>query len=221
MSGSDFEDDKFAQQRRKMVKEQIVARGIQDRRVIAQMLDIPRHLFVLPEFRSMSYDDSALPLEEKQTISQPYIVALMTDLLRVEPHHRVLEIGTGSGYQTAILSRLAKEVFTIEIVPSLYRVAQEHLKNLGIFNVHYRLGDGTLGWREEAPFDRIIVTAAPSAMPDLLVQQLARNGRMLLPLGMFQQRLIVIEKDEQGRIKRSSHAKVRFVPMTGIAEKAN
>lgn len=215
------EEEKFTRLREKMVETQIVARNIRDQRVIKAMLDVPRHAFVLPEFIDMSYEDSALPISENQTISQPYIVALMTELLDVSPNHRVLEIGTGSGYQTAILSRLAKEVYTVEIIPALYQEASKKLKALGLTNVHFRMGDGTLGWKEEAPFDRIIVTAAPNSIPHYLVEQLNIGGKLLLPLGVFHQRLVLIEKEESGRIKATHSAKVRFVPMTGIAEKSN
>lgn len=215
------EEEKFARLRKKMVETQIVARNIQDRGVIKQMLAIPRHLFVLREFIDMSYDDCALPIEENQTISQPYIVALMSQLLKVKKTHKVLEIGTGSGYQTAILANLAKSVHTIEIVPKLYQQAKKLLDMLGYVNVCFRLGDGTLGWREEAPFDRIIITAAPSSVPHYVIRQLKKGGRMLLPLGIYQQQLVCIDKKENGELTIEKGSRVRFVPMTGIAEQAN
>jgi len=221
MKVSRSEDEKFARLRKKMVETQIVSRNIHCSRVIREMSRVPRHAFVLPEFIDMSYDDSALPISANQTISQPYIVALMTELLDVEKTHRVLEVGTGSGYQTAILSKLAKAVYSVEIVPALFQNAQNVLKSLGCTNVAFRLGDGTLGWQDEAPFDRIIITAAPGSIPHYLVKQLKNNGKLLLPLGIFHQRLVLIEKDDSGKIKTVNCARVRFVPMTGIAEQSN
>lgn len=215
------EEDKFTQLRKKMVESQILTRNIQDLRVIQQMLKVPRHAFVPPEFIAMSYDDSALPISDNQTISQPYIVALMTELLNVEKHHRVLEVGTGSGYQAAILARLANTVCTIEIIPDLSQRAQKILKTIGYTNIFFHIGDGTLGWKEKAPFDRIIITAAPGSIPHYLVEQLKCGGKLLLPLGLFHQRLVLIEKDCDGKISTKNCARVRFVPMTGIAEQTN
>jgi protein-L-isoaspartate(D-aspartate) O-methyltransferase len=214
-------EEKFTRLRKKMVESQILTRNIRDERVIQEMLKVPRHTFVPPEFIALSYDDSALPISDNQTISQPYIVALMTELLEVEKQHHVLEVGTGSGYQAAILARLANTVCTIEIIPTLYQRAQKILKSLGYTNIFFRVGDGTLGWKEKAPFDRIIVTAAPGSIPHYLVEQLKCGGKLLLPLGVFHQRLVLIEKDSEGKINTQNCARVRFVPMTGIAEQTN
>lgn len=221
MNMSRSDEEKYMRWRKKMVETQIINRNIRNKCVIEEMLRIPRHLFVLPEYRDMSYDDSALPITDKQTISQPYIVALMTELLDVSKSHRVLEIGSGSGYQTALLSRLARWVYTVEIIPALYQTAQFNLTRLDCQNISLRLGDGTLGWPAEAPFDRIIVTAAPPSIPHFLVKQLKRGGKLLLPLGVYHQRLVLIEKDAGGKIHASNRARVRFVPMTGVAEQSN
>jgi protein-L-isoaspartate(D-aspartate) O-methyltransferase len=202
-----------------MVETQIVARGVRDPRVLAAMRSVPRHLFVDPAQRSQAYEDHPLPIPGNQTISQPYIVALMTELLELQPHERVLEIGTGSGYQSAVLSQLAKEVYTIEIVPELAQSAAGRLKELRIENVTVREGDGYRGWPEKAPFDGIIVTAAPERIPQPLIDQLAAGGVMVIPVGGFFQELKVFRKSADGRVTERDIIPVRFVPMTGEIEK--
>ena len=205
--------------REKMVRSQIAARGVSEPRVLAAMREVPRHLFVEPEFRKEAYADHPVPIGEGQTVSQPYIVALMTQLLDVGPNDRVLEIGTGSGYQSAVLSKLAKEVDTIEILPALSEKAAARLKELGCENVHFLVGDGYRGWPEKAPFDGIIVTAAPREIPQPLVDQLASKGKMVIPVGDFYQELKVFTKHADGTVSEDDVLPVRFVPMTGEAEK--
>jgi protein-L-isoaspartate(D-aspartate) O-methyltransferase len=202
-----------------MVETQIVARGVRDPRVLAAMRKVPRHLFVDSAQRAEAYEDHPLPIPGNQTISQPYIVALMTELLELKPTARVLEIGTGSGYQSAVLGELAKEVYTIEIVPELAQLAARRLKELGYANVRAREGDGYRGWPEEAPFDAIIVTAAPERIPQPLVDQLAPGGVMVIPVGGFFQELKVFRKSADGRVAERDILPVRFVPMTGEVEK--
>lgn len=200
--------------RAKMVREQLVARDIKDERVLDAMRTVPRHEFVPEGARSDAYDDSPLPIGHRQTISQPYIVALMTQLLEPKLTDRVLEIGTGSGYQAAVLSGLVKEVFTIEIVEPLGRRAAEDLKRLGYRNVLTKIGDGYAGWPEHAPFDSIIVTCAPENVPKPLVEQLAEGGRMVIPVGNAgDQKLFVLEK-RGGKVRERMIVPVRFVPMT-------
>jgi protein-L-isoaspartate(D-aspartate) O-methyltransferase len=202
----------MTQERNEMVRAQIQARGITDERVLQAMRDVKRHLFVPRESAEDAYEDYPLPIGEGQTISQPYIVALMSEELRLEPDDRVLEIGTGSGYQAAILSRLAARVYTIEIVPSLGDAARARLDLLGYDNVEVRIGDGYKGWPEEAPFDAIMVTAAPPEVPQALLDQLADGGRMVVPVGTGYQELLLITK-EKGNISRRVITAVRFVPM--------
>ncbi len=211
--------DPDVERRARMVETQIVARGVRDARVLAAMRDVPRHLFVDPGQRAHAYDDRPLPIAGNQTISQPYIVALMTELLDLQAGERVLEIGTGSGYQSAVLSRLAKDVYSIEIVPELAREADVRLKKLGFGNVTVREGDGYRGWPEHAPFDGIIVTAAPPRIPEPLLDQLAPGGRMVIPVGDFFQELKVFRKDKNGKVTENDILPVRFVPMTGEIEK--
>ena len=208
-----------AGERVRMVETQIVARGVRDPRVLAAMRKVPRHLFVDAAQRSQAYEDHPLPIPGNQTISQPYIVALMTELLELQPGERVLEIGTGSGYQSAVLAELARQVFTIEIVPELARSAGSRLKELGYANVNVREGDGYRGWPEEAPFDAIIVTAAPERIPQPLIEQLAPGGVMVIPVGGFFQELKVFRKSADGRVTEKDILPVRFVPMTGEVEK--
>jgi protein-L-isoaspartate(D-aspartate) O-methyltransferase len=211
--------DDEAERRARMVETQIVARGVRDPRVLAAMREVPRHLFVDPAQREHAYEDHPLPIAGNQTISQPYIVALMTELAEITPGERVLEIGTGSGYQSAVLSRLAREVYSIEIVPELARASGERLRRLGYGNVSVREGDGYRGWSEHAPFDAIIVTAAPDRIPQPLLDQLAPGGRMVIPVGSFFQELKVLSKDKNGKISEKDILPVRFVPMTGEIEK--
>jgi protein-L-isoaspartate(D-aspartate) O-methyltransferase len=205
--------------RTRMVETQIVARGVRDPRVLAAMRKVPRHLFVDPAQRAEAYEDHPLPIPGNQTISQPYIVALMTELLELEPSSRVLEIGTGSGYQSAVLAELSDEVYTIEIVPELARLAASRLKELGYDNVTVKEGDGYRGWPEHAPFDAVIVTAAPERIPQPLLDQLAPGGIMVIPVGGFFQELKVFRKSADGRITEKDILPVRFVPMTGEVEK--
>ncbi|GAB4142382.1 MAG: protein-L-isoaspartate(D-aspartate) O-methyltransferase [Planctomycetota bacterium] len=204
-------------EREAMVREQIEARGIRDPEVLAAMRDVPRHEFVPVAMRSRAYADSPLSIGYGQTISQPYIVAFMTEALGLHPGERVLEIGTGSGYQAAVLARLGCEVYSIEIVEPLAERAAETLRALG-FDVHVRAGDGYRGWPEQAPFDAVIVTAAPGHVPEPLVEQLRPGGRMILPVGEADQELVLIEKTERGT-RRRSLMPVRFVPLTGEAER--
>lgn len=198
-----------------MVERQIESRGVKDPRVLAAMRATPRHLFVPPELRSQAYGDHPLPIGHGQTISQPYIVAAMTELLDIRPESKVLEIGTGSGYQTAVAARLASHVYSIEIVPELARAASALLAKLGIRNVTVREGDGYQGWPEHAPFDRIIVTAAPPEIPAKLIEQLKAGGKMVIPVGKspLDQELLVVDKLPDGKIRQRSVFPVRFVPM--------
>ena len=208
--------DPYTPQRERMVREQIEGRGIHRADVLRVLRVTPRHLFVPEAIRDRAYDDGALPIGSGSTISQPYIVALMTELLAPQKHQRVLEIGTGSGYQAAVLSQLTKQVYTIEIIPDLANLAREKLTRLGYSNVMVRHGDGYLGWPEEAPFDAIIVTAAPAEVPRSLIDQLARGGRLVAPVGVgWAQDLVVIEKRADGTLAKSSVVPVVFVPMRG------
>jgi protein-L-isoaspartate(D-aspartate) O-methyltransferase len=204
--------------RAEMVDAQLVARGVRDRRVLEAMGAVERHLFVPEGRRASAYDDRPLPIGHGQTISQPYVVALMTELAGLGSGSRVLEIGTGSGYQAAVLARIAREVFTIEIVEPLAREAAARLARLGFSNVRVRTGDGWRGWPEEAPFDAVLLTAAPRRIPDALVEQLAVGGRLVAPVGDAVQELIVLEKTASG-VRERRVADVRFVPMTGEAER--
>jgi len=209
-------NEDLEKKRRAMVAEQIEARKVKDRRVLEAMEKVPRHEFVPEKYRPFAYEDSPLPIGEGQTISQPYIVALMTECLNLEGDEKVLEVGTGSGYQAAILSELAGKVYTIEILEPLAKRAEELLKNLGYGNVKVKYGDGYLGWEEYAPFDGIIVTCAPDHIPQPLIDQLAEGGRMVIPVGEvhFTQVLKLIEKRE-GKLSVWNVIPVRFVPMTG------
>lgn len=211
--------DDEAERRARMVETQIVARGVRDPCVLTAMREVQRHLFVDPAQRAQAYEDHPLPIAGNQTISQPYIVALMTELAEVKPNEKVLEIGTGSGYQSAVLSRCAREVYSIEIVPELARASGERLRRLGYGKVTVKEGDGYRGWSEHAPFDAIIVTAAPDRIPQPLLDQLAPGGRMVIPVGSFFQELKVLSKDKNGKISEKGILPVRFVPMTGEIEK--
>ena len=183
------------------------------------MRTVPRHEFVPPKLIKDAYDDNPLPIGERQTISQPYIVAFMTEQLQLSPQDTVLEIGTGSGYQAAILGKIASQVYSIEIVESLTKRAGKVLAKLGYTNVKLRCGDGYKGWPEHAPFDAIIVTAAPDHIPQLLIDQLSIGGRMIIPVGDYFQELVLITKNEDGSISKKNVLPVRFVPMTGEAQK--
>ncbi|HXV12632.1 MAG TPA: protein-L-isoaspartate(D-aspartate) O-methyltransferase [Candidatus Krumholzibacteria bacterium] len=211
-TGAQSEQD-MTEQREKMVDRQIERRGIEDERVLKALREVKRHLFVPPEEISEAYEDHPLPIGHGQTISQPYIVALMTESIEPKATDRVLEIGTGSGYQAAVLSKLVKEVYSIEIVEALGREAAERLKNLGYANVTVRVGDGYKGWPDQAPFDAIVVTAAPPEVPQALVDQLAEGGRMVVPVGTSFQELLLIEKKKGGEVTKHVITAVRFVPM--------
>ncbi len=211
------EEARFFIMRKKMIRVQIERRGIKERSVLNALLAVPRHLFVPAHLKERAYDDGALPIGEDQTISQPYIVAKMTELLDLKGDEKVLEVGTGSGYQAAVLGRLVREVYTIEIVPSLARQAEERLERLGYDNIRVRLGDGYRGWQEHAPFDAVIVTAAPDHVPPKLVEQLREGGRMVIPVGTVNQHLTLLVKDRDG-VKEERVIPVRFVPMTGEAQ---
>jgi len=200
-------------ERRRMVESQLQTRDISSPRVIDAMLTVPRHLFVPEARRAEAYGDFPLPIGSGQTISQPYIVAFMTQALNLEPEHRVLEIGTGSGYQAAVLSTLSAEVYTIEIVPSLAEQARETLSALGYRNVQVRTGNGYLGWPEHAPYDRIMVTAAPDEVPSALLEQLAIGGLMAIPVGTGSQELRILRRTPTGT-ELLDTLPVRFVPMT-------
>jgi len=213
VSGPDPEGD-FKAMREKMVETQIKARGVKDPRVLSALLKVERHLFVPEEYLNSAYSDQPLPIGEGQTISQPYIVALMTELLELKGDEKVLEIGTGSGYQAAILAELAKEVYTIEIIDSLASMANNRLLELGYRNVKVKSGDGYLGWPEAAPFDAIIVTAAPDHIPQPLIDQLKEGGRMVVPVGTYTQELRKIVK-RFGKVETIDVVPVIFVPMTG------
>ncbi|MGQ9817115.1 MAG: protein-L-isoaspartate(D-aspartate) O-methyltransferase [bacterium] len=205
--------------RKQMVEEQVIARGIKDKNVIDAMLKVARHKFVPKEYEKYAYTDGPLPIGEGQTISQPFIVALMTEMLELKGEEKVLEIGTGSGYQAAILSLIAKEVYTIEIIPALAKSAQQRLESLGYKNVYVKSGDGFLGWPESAPFDGIIITCAAPRVPEPLIEQLAEGGRLVMPEGDEWQ-MLVLYKKVNGQLKKTEFIPVRFVPMKGkIQEK--
>jgi protein-L-isoaspartate(D-aspartate) O-methyltransferase len=209
------QDIDFEQARRQMVEEQIEARGVTDPRVLEAMSRVPRHEYVPVRYRAVAYTDTPLRIEFEQTISQPYIVALMTELLRPEPGDRILEVGTGSGYQAAVAAELVAEVYSIEIIPELARSATERLGRLGVSNVFVRSGDGYLGWPEHGPFDGILVTAGAEHIPEPLVEQLKPGARMIIPVGDQSsfQILKVIEKLPGGGVEISDVAAVRFVPL--------
>ena len=201
----------------RMVQEQIQRRGVEDQEVLGAMLAVPRHEFVPDRYREMAYDDQPLPIGEGQTISQPYIVALMTELLELDPDDKVLEVGTGSGYQAAVASHLADSVFTIEILENLADRAEGRLRQLGYRDVIAKQGDGYYGWPEHAPYDAIVVTAAAGHIPPPLVEQLEPGGRMVIPVGgVFQvQQLVLVEKTADGKVTTRSLLPVRFVPLVG------
>jgi protein-L-isoaspartate(D-aspartate) O-methyltransferase len=211
-------DAELARARRKMVDEAIIAAGVKNERVIQAMLETPRHEFVSSTLRAKAYFDMALPIGEQQTISSPFIVAYMTESLDPQPEDRVLEIGTGSGYQAAVLSPLVREVYTIEIVESLGRRAERTLRRLGYKNVHAKVGDGFQGWPEHAPFDKIIVTCSPEKVPDPLVEQLAEGGLMVIPVGERYQQTLYLMRKRNGRLQEEALRPTLFVPMTGRAE---
>lgn len=212
-------DDPLLPARLRMVETQLEAPGrdIRDQRVLNAMRKVPRHEFVPPPYRSEAYEDHPLPIGHGQTISQPYIVAFMTEKISPQPTDRILEIGTGSGYQAAILAELAAEVYSIEIIEPLANFARNNLLRLGYKNVHLRTGDGYLGWPEAAPFDAIIVTCAPNQIPQPLIDQLRDGGRMIIPVGNQVQELILLQK-HGSVLHQQAVLPVRFVPMTGKAQ---
>ncbi|MRR07777.1 MAG: protein-L-isoaspartate(D-aspartate) O-methyltransferase [Deltaproteobacteria bacterium] len=202
--------------RKRMVEAQIVSRGVKDRRLIEAMLKVPRHVFVEEAMAAQAYSDTPLPIGEKQTISQPYMVALMTELLDLSGKEKVLEIGTGSGYQAAILATLADRVYTVERIRPLALKARKALDSLGLLNVNIKISDGTIGWEEEAPFDAIIVTAGAPGVPEKLVEQLAPGGRLVIPVGnQFEQILVRVIKQEDGSLIKEDIAGCRFVKLVG------
>jgi protein-L-isoaspartate(D-aspartate) O-methyltransferase len=213
--GSSFlqQDDRFTSAREKMVTGQIISRGVTDQQTLRAMRKVPRHLFVPEEYIKEAYDDNPLPIGYGQTISQPYIVAFMTEVSKPSADKKVLEIGTGSGYQAAVMAEITDKVYTIEIVPELARESSERLKKMGYTNITGKFGDGYKGWPEHAPFDIVIVTAAPEQIPQPLIDQLAENGRLVIPVGApaSVQELILIEK-KNGKIEKSRLTFVRFVP---------
>lgn len=204
----------YVEQRQQMVQQQIVGRGITDPRVINALLTVPRHRFVPADCTNWAYADEPLPLGQGQTISQPYIVAFMTDAASIPANGRVLEIGTGSGYQAAVLAHLAQEVYSMEILPSLAQRAERTLAQLGYKNVHVKQGNGYEGWAEHAPYDAIVVTAAPPRIPEVLVSQLAMGGKLVVPVGHSSQTLLVITRHLTG-LSTEYTIPVRFVPMVG------
>jgi protein-L-isoaspartate(D-aspartate) O-methyltransferase len=212
MNRSSDEDD-YTALRHRMVEEQLRSRGIEDERVLEAMERVPRHAFVPPGLREMAYSDNPLPIGEDQTISQPYVVAVMTEALAVEPGDRVLEIGTGSGYQAAILAEMGVEVFTVEYHEKLSASARRILERLDYADIHYRIGDGRAGWPEEAPFAGIIVTAAPDTLPQSLADQLKSGGRLVIPIGRWEQDLFVCTRQPNGTLEHERLFAVRFVPL--------
>ena len=214
--GRDQNEERHAAARLRMVEEQLEGRGIRDPYVLSAMAAAPRHVFVDPAFEPRAYEDHALPTAEGQTISQPYIVARMLELARLEPHHRVLEIGTGSGYQTLLLAHMVEKVFSVERYASLLRAAQRRLTQLGVSNVALRHGDGSLGWQEFAPYDRVLVAAAAPHVPDALRAQLNERGLLVIPVGGAQlQHLEVWHRSASGAWESRRMGECRFVPLVG------
>ncbi len=210
--------DIYTSKRQAMVERQIQWRGVKDTLVLNAMRKVPRHEFVPDYLKEVAYSDRPLPIGENQTISQPYIVALMTEYLGLKSGEKVLEIGTGSGYQAAVLAEIAKQVYSIEIIPSLAIAAKKKLQAMGYKNIHVTIGDGYLGLPDQAPFDGVIVTAAPDHIPQPLIDQLKTGGRMIIPVGNYHQELILITKLANGKVKKKSVLPVIFVPMTGKAQ---
>jgi protein-L-isoaspartate(D-aspartate) O-methyltransferase len=206
-------------ERNRLVEELRCDGHIFDERVLSAMNIVPRHLFVPPNMVARAYENCALPIAQGQTISQPFIVAFMAQSLRLKPSDRLLEIGTGSGYNAAVMSLIAREVFTVEIVPELGNASTNLFQTLDYRNIHTRIGDGYEGWPTESPFDAIILTAAPEKIPKVLIDQLAEGGRLIAPVGKNVQKLILLEKDEKGKVSRQHLLDVVFVPMTGMGEK--
>lgn len=210
----------FSAKRVSMVEKDIRARGVKDEKVLGAMLTIPRHLFVDPSLQEKAYNDHPLPIGEGQTISQPYVVALMTEAVALQGGEKVLEIGTGSGYQAAVLAVIARDVYSIEIKKGLFEIARKRLKSLGYGNITVKHGDGYFGWEEQAPFDAIVITASANHVPPPLLAQLKEGGRLIIPLGstVFYQNLTLFTK-AKGKVKIRELGGVAFVPMTGEAKK--
>jgi protein-L-isoaspartate(D-aspartate) O-methyltransferase len=209
------DDGRYARERERMVDEQVAGRGVTDPRVLAAMRRVPRHRFVQEALRARAYGDHPLPIGEDQTISQPFIVGLMTSLLELTGREKVLEIGTGSGYQTAVLAAVARRVCSIERLPRLAERARALLESLGHDNVWIRVGNGTLGWPDQAPFDRIIVTAGGPVIPPPLVQQLAEGGRMVLPVGSSDNQTLTVVDNVGGELRQRTHGECKFVRLVG------
>ncbi len=205
-------EENLKEKRLRMVEEQITARGIKDKRVLAAMEKVPRHKFVPDKIRFHAYNDEPLSIGEGQTISQPYIVAYMTEVLQLEEDIKVLEIGTGSGYQTAILAEIVKDIYSVEIIESLSKKSQIILKELGYTNIKFKIGNGSYGWKEFAPFDAIIVTAAPRSIPQPLQEQLSIGGKLVVPVGETFQDLMLIVRNQKGFTEKKLIS-VRFVPL--------
>jgi protein-L-isoaspartate(D-aspartate) O-methyltransferase len=213
-------EDPLAPARDRMVQRHLVERGIKDKRVLDVFRTVPRHLFIPPDLRGMAYDDESLPIGEGQTITPVFDVAFMTEALQPKPTDKVYEVGTGSGYQASILSRLVKDVYSVEIHPPLGKRAAEVIKSLGYTNIHTRVGDGYTGWPEEAPFDAVIVTCAPTKVPGPLVEQLKEGGRMVIPLGdRYNQAVYLMVKENGKLVQKAKLRPTLFVPMTGKAQK--
>lgn len=211
-------EDQYSNQRKMMVKEQIEDRGIKNPQVLKAMMEVPREKFVPNEYRNYSYQDGPLPIGYGQTISQPYIVAYMTEALHLDSNDKVLEIGTGSGYHAAVMSKIAKEVYTIEIVTPLAVRTKKLIAEMGLKNIFIKIGDGYLGWPKHAPFDAIILTAAPpKSVPAPLIEQLKDGGRLIAPVGQYEQYLILYTKEGK-KLKKERLLPVRFVPMTGKSQ---
>lgn len=208
----------YAEKRQQMVDLQIIARGVKDTSVLNSMRKIPRHLFIPSRYRDEAYADHPLPIGHDQTISQPYIVAYMTECLELEGYEKVLEIGTGCGYQAAVLAEIVKEVYSVEIVEGLYTTARKNLENLHYINIQLKCGDGYEGWPENGPYDAIIVTAAPEKVPPPLLDQLKLNGKLIAPVGDVFQELVLLARTSTGFVERKL-LPVRFVPMTGKASR--
>ena len=206
-------EDQYARERKRMVREQLESRDISDPEVLAAFRSVRRHLFVPEEYRTYAYADRPLPIGHDQTISQPYIVAFMTEALNLEAGEKVLEVGTGSGYQAAILAEICREVYTVEIIEELGDSARRLLNELGYDHVHVRIGDGYAGWEEHAPYDAIVVTCAPTDIPPALKEQLAEGGRMMIPVGRAYSQELVLLRKKGGELVEESVLPVRFVPM--------